>query len=284
VRILNAAGVYVGVMGARVTLSTGATFATGYDGYYFFSGLRNGTYSATATATGLICTPYGFTNPFAVSGRNLTGLYFNTVKAPPPPRTGVSGRVVVYKPDSTGRAVAEGLGDVLVSALSDSSYQVRTDSSGNYLIPNLPNDSYLVLPSKRAYSFDPSLKTLTVANNIPAFTFKTYSVYGQVYRLSGTTRVPLAGAVVSLNGVARFKTGADGKYLVSGLPASVQKVTVTLAGYSFATNRTGTVNSVTPVAKVDFQGTSTAAIAAPDLAPIEEAPVAPALSGSANAF
>lgn len=61
----------------------------------------------------------------------------------------------------------------------------------------------------------------------------TLSISGQVYRLNGTTKVPLAGALIKLNNKALTSSDKNGKYVVNDLPPATYAMTATLKGYGF---------------------------------------------------
>ncbi|RYX81829.1 carboxypeptidase regulatory-like domain-containing protein, partial [bacterium] len=75
------------IMGAVVRAGT-QSFTTGFDGFYFFSGLPLGSYNVTATVpiTGYIAQPQGFTNPVQLGG-NAKNINFKAVPAPTPTPT-----------------------------------------------------------------------------------------------------------------------------------------------------------------------------------------------------
>jgi subtilisin family serine protease len=63
----------------------------------------------------------------------------------------------------------------------------------------------------------------------------TLNISGLVYRLSGTTKVPLAGAIIRLKGVNKTSTPSGGKYLLGDIAPGTYTVTAILKGYTFPT-------------------------------------------------
>jgi subtilisin family serine protease len=62
----------------------------------------------------------------------------------------------------------------------------------------------------------------------------TLRISGLIYRKNGTSRVPLAGAIVKLNGKTIVSTGRDGKYLLPDIAPGSHTVSASLRGYTFA--------------------------------------------------
>ncbi len=86
----------------------------------------------------------------------------------------------------------------------------------------------------------------------------TYEFKGQVYRLNGTTRVPLAGAKVAVSGKASLSalTDSNGRYSFKNIAPGTYSFAVTLKGYTFYTTSRTISSSGINIMTVDFRATS----------------------------
>lgn len=92
-------------------------------------------------------------------------------------------------------------------------------------------------------------------NMARALTPVSYELKGQVYRLSGTSRIPIPNATVSLSGRATTSilTANSGGYSFGNLPAGTYTLQVTLKGYTFdAATRTFPLPNGATRLTVDF--------------------------------
>lgn len=138
--------------GVTITLTGTATASTttGADGSYSFTGLQNGSYNLTPSASGYTFTPAALTS-VTVNGANVTGQNF--VAAAVPTYT-VSGSVSGLIDEEVVRITLGG----------NPSRTVSADSSGNYSFAGVVNGSYTVTPVAAGYTFSPASAQATVSD------------------------------------------------------------------------------------------------------------------------
>ena len=211
--------------GVTITLSGAgsATATTNSSGSYSFSGLANGSYTATPSMAGYTFTPASL--PVTVSGANISSTNFvstaNTV-----PTYSIAG--------SVSGAVLSG---VTITLSGGKSATATTSASGSYSFSSLANGSYTVTPSMAGYTFTPASLPVTISGaNITSTNFvatantvPTYSIAGSV---SGAV---LSGVTIILSGgkSATATTSASGSYSFSSLANGSYTVTPSMAGYTF---------------------------------------------------
>lgn len=128
-----------------------------------------------------------------------------------------------------------------------------TDGTGGFMITGLLAGTYTVTPTRAQYVFAPAHTDVTLgpddANSVNfTGTLLTYALHGKVTE-GGTG---LAGVTLSCNGQTAI-SGADGTYVLTGLPNGQYTVTVALPNYHFQpTSRAVQINSA-DVNGVDFQ-------------------------------
>jgi hypothetical protein len=116
--------------------------------------------------------------------------------------------------DNTGAGIAA----VTVTLSGSQNLSVQTNGSGNYSIPNLPeNGNYTVTPTKAGFTFMPLSQTFNnlTADQTANFSTLSYSISGKVT----TASVGVAGITVTLSGAqtGTATTDANGNYTFSNL-------------------------------------------------------------------
>src|SRR6201996_5270554 len=217
--------------GATVALSGASSAMTTADvnGNYSFTGLANGSYTVTATKSGVSFSPSN--QPVTINGANQSGVNFTAQAL----TYSISGSL-------TPASVAAGATVALSGA---SSATTTADANGNYSFTGLANGAYTVTPAKSGVSFSPSNQPVTIngANQSGVnFTAQTVS-----YGISGslTPASVTAGATVALSGGSSATTTADanGNYSFTGLANGAYTVTPAKSGVSFSpSNQPVTIN------------------------------------------
>ena len=133
--------------GVTITLSGSAngTTTTNVSGNYSFSGLANGSYTATPTLTGYTFSPASV--QVAVNNANATFGNINAVE----PTYSIAG--------SVSGATASG---VTINLTGGATKSTTTDASGNYSFSGIANGNYTVTPVKTGYTFNPPSVTLSI--------------------------------------------------------------------------------------------------------------------------
>jgi hypothetical protein len=175
----------------------------------------------------------------------------------------VSGRVYKFE-TVNGTVVKVGLPNVTVKL--GSSRTTTTGANGTYSFADVAAGSYLVQPVPPAtnFEFNPHTRSITVAGKVlTGLRFETYNLSGRVTKLNpDETRTGLAGAKITVNGIVRATTDANGFYSITGLGAAAYNVTAVLSGFTFPTRTIGLptdgIAGVSPNAKAGFLGTPTA--------------------------
>jgi len=130
-----------------------------------------------------------------------------------------------------GRVTENGVGLVGVQVQAGS-VTATSAADGSYTLTGLSPGTYTVTPSKAEYDFSPETHSVTVGPDQSSIDFtgtqRSYSIGGRVlYRDTG-----LAGATIAA-GVRTTTSGPDGVYLLQGLTAGTEQVTVTLSDLRF---------------------------------------------------
>ncbi|HKR00783.1 MAG TPA: carboxypeptidase regulatory-like domain-containing protein, partial [Pyrinomonadaceae bacterium] len=221
-RLTNSAG--NPVAGATVMLSgaQNSVATTDASGNYSFPNLpEGGTYTLTPSKSTYVFSPQSQTIQ-NLGGDSTADFTLRTQL--------VSGRVTTV--DGSG---VEG---VTLTLSGSATGQATTDSSGNYVLANLPaGGSYTVTPSKAQNTFGPSNRTFNslsadLTANFTA-TLNQYTVGGRV-TLNG---VGFSGVTVALSGskTGMTTTDAGGNYSFANLPAGGNyTVTLSKINYTFA--------------------------------------------------
>jgi hypothetical protein len=205
-----------GAAGATITLSGVATATTTTDsfGNYNFSGLADGTYTATPSETGYTFTPASQT--VTISGAHNLGVNFASAL----PGFVISGTV-------------SGGPGITVTAAGPVTVSTTADGSGNYSLPATPNGTYTVTPNGPGFTVTPTSQNVTVSGaNIGSVNFTATSI---AYAIAGTISGG-AGATVTLTGSSNtLSTTADasGSYSFAGVLSGAYTITPAKAGLVF---------------------------------------------------
>lgn len=205
-----------GAAGATITLAGTATATTTTDafGNYNFSGLADGTYTATPSEAGYTFTPASQT--VTISGAHNLGVNFDSAL----PGFVISGTV-------------NGGAGITVAATGPVNVSTTADASGNYSLPAVPNGTYVVTPSGPGYTVSPTSQNVTVSGaNVGQVNFTATSV---AYAITGTISGG-AGATVTLTGPSSTQTATadgSGNYSFPGVLSGAYTVTPARAGLVF---------------------------------------------------
>ncbi|RYG63842.1 hypothetical protein EON80_20390, partial [bacterium] len=97
-----------------------------------------------------------------------------------------------------------------------------------------------------------------------ALTNNIYNISGQVYRMNGTTKVPLVGALIKVKNKTVTSTDKNGKYLIAEISPTTYALTATLPGFAFnpvsLTLPRTAGNAGAPNGIVDFAATTTPSV------------------------
>lgn len=127
-----------------------------------------------------------------------------------------------------------------------------TDENGDFKITGLPVGTYTVTPSKLNFTFNPSVKSVTIINKNIGLQFfvKTYSILGVIKPVFKKKFSPVANIEMTVSGCdigAIVLTNAKGKFTVLDLPNcnySVVPDKTATTGHSFTPDsRAVTVNN-----------------------------------------
>lgn len=204
-----------GAAGATIVLSGASSASTTTDsfGNYSFSGLADGTYTATPSEAGYVFTPASQT--VTISGAHNLSVNFASAL----PSYVISGTV-------------SGGPGITVSLTGPTNVSTTTDASGNYSLPAVPNGTYTVTPSGVGYTIAPTSQSVTVNGaNVGSINFNATSV---AYSITGTISGG-AGATVTLTGASTLTTTADasGNYSFAGVLSGAYAITPAKAGLVF---------------------------------------------------
>ncbi len=224
-----AQGVTISVSGA-----VNATVTTDGSGNYSVSGLRNGSYTVTPSRAG-----YTFSQAstnVVISGADSTGNDFAS--------TAVFYAVTGSVTGAAGTGVT-----ITVSGTTEGGSPFSTfvsTSSGSYSVPNVPNGSYTVTPTKTGYTFSPVSRAVAVsAANAAVAVFDSTINAAVTFNLTGTvTGAVKAGVTITVTGSASGSatTAADGTYTVPNLPNGSYTVSAAKPGYTFSSDVAATIS------------------------------------------
>ena len=213
-----------------------ATTTTDATGKYSFSGLTNGSYTATPTLPGYSFAPGS--SLVTVNNSNATFKDFVATIVANSTYT-LSGKVS----GDTREGVTINLSSTVTPTTS-----TQTDANGNYTFTGLANGDYTLTPLKSGYSFTPVNTAVTVSGaNTSNANFTAFAYSMLTYSLSGTVSGPaIQNVVINLSGagVASTLTNVGGNYSFSGLVNGSYIATPSLTGYSFTPASTqATINN-----------------------------------------
>ena len=236
VQTYNLSGTVIGVVKENVliTLSgTGkASTSTNASGDYSFTGLSNGSYTATPLLNG-----YSF-SPVSVQAtvNNANAVFVNLASA--------IASVPTYS--ITGAVSGDTKQGVTISLTGLATKTTTTDANGNYSFTGLNNGNYTVTPSQPGYTFNPTNAAVNMNNANVSGPFFTATVYvPPTYSLSGTVSGAVtSGVLITLSGQANATTttNSSGNYSFSGLTNGSYTATPSLPGYFF--NPSNTIASI----------------------------------------
>ena len=214
--------------GAVVTLSGAleATTTADSSGNYSFGSLAGGSYTITASKSGVSFTPPS--QQVTVNGAQVTGVNFTASTASP----------TTYSISGTITAATNGSG-ATVTLSGASSATTTANSSGNYSFTGLANGSYTVTASKSGFTFSPASSAVTVnAANVTSVNFTASAVSPTTYSISGTITAATngSGATVTLSGASSATTTANssGNYSFTGLANGSYTITASKNGFTFS--------------------------------------------------
>jgi len=217
----------VGGPGATVALGGAANATTTADsaGNFTFSGLANGVYAVSVSASGFIYSPA--TQSATINNAHDLGLTF----------TSGSGFTI-----SGGISGAGGPG-ATVTLSGASAATTTANGTGAYSFLGLTNGTYTVAVSSPGYVITPPSQTVAVSGSSVAANFSAAS---QTFSITGTISGPGGnGATLSLSGTSTATTTADtsGNYSFMGLANGTYTVAASNSGYVFTPpSQTVTVN------------------------------------------
>jgi hypothetical protein len=191
-------GTVSGTTGVTINL-TGASTAsvtTDSSGTFTITGLASGEYTVTPVKTGSKFTPSSAA--VTVSGGTVTVPDF--AATPGTPLYSISGAV-------TGDVKYQ----VLITLSGAGSATTKTDTSGNYTLPNLVAGNYTVTPSLTGYTFSPSSLSPTVSANVTGqnFTSSAVAVSYEQADLTGTWNVNILRKGAARKEWERFRISVD---------------------------------------------------------------------------
>lgn len=137
-------------------------------------------------------------------------------------------------------------GTTTITATGTSSTKTSvTDANGSYSISGLANGSYTVQPGRAGYVFTPLNQSVTVSgSNVSSINFTGAATAS--YTISGTVSGDVKqGVTITLSGTntATATTDANGNYSFVGIANGSYTLTASLAGYTFSSAITATVNN-----------------------------------------
>jgi alpha-galactosidase len=151
-------------MAAAITVAVPAGFEVSVNGGAYASSITvgaAGTINATTVSIRLAANTPSGTYSGTITA-NSTGATQRTLSIP----TGTVAAIGTISYSLSGTVVSAGnsLPGVLMTLTGDTTSSVVSDRNGNYLLSGLPNGTYTVTPSKPGHVFQPSSKTVTIAD------------------------------------------------------------------------------------------------------------------------
>jgi hypothetical protein len=204
------------------------TIAADATGKYTFTSVNNGTYSVTASKSGVTFTPVS--QSVTINGGSIAGINFTSIS---------SGTITGSVTNSGGAALAG-------ATVSYSGGSTTTASNGSYTLSNVQAGAFAVTASMTT-GYQSSTQTVTVTAG--ATTTQNFTLLTGAGTLSGTVTssggTPLAGVTVSYSG-GSATTGSNGSYTLLNVPVGTFPITASAIAYqSSIQSATITVNSTT---------------------------------------
>lgn len=227
------------------------TTTTNSAGDYAFN-ISSGSWIVEVTKTGFV-SPAPRTLSLTTGG-NLLNQNFVLV-----PRANQVTGFVYQVTGSTGQVPVSGI-TVTATPVSGQTITAITGNNGQYTL-SLKNGSYTISTSQSGFTPSNAVQlTLSVAQTVSGVDFtltpNPSSISGNVSALGGGA---LAGATVSVQGVATTTTLSTGTYTLS-LPAGTHSVTVTRSGYVTPQSVSVTVNPGQSLSGINFQMSANAGV------------------------
>jgi hypothetical protein len=218
----------------NVTISGGGRQALSQNGSFTLTGLANGTYPLTASASNLTFVANGASTA-TVNGANVTNVVFTAIVA------SISG---------AARLNNQGLAGVTMTLTSSNlgaPFSLATGSSGGFTIQGLPNGAYTLTPTLNGHTFTPATRTITIANGMSqtALDFTAALINPPTFGISGTVRnsqnTAVPGVSVMLSNGRNTVTDAQGNYTFANVANGAYSIVVSAPGMFFQTNRANIV-------------------------------------------
>jgi len=184
---------------------------TDINGYYIFTNLPSGNYTATPGLNGYKFYPQS-TNVILQS--DITNVNF-------------SAAATIFT--ITGKIIegSNGVSGVMITMGNLTNY---SDSSGVFSFTNLSSGNYLIVPSKSGYNFNPPVISVSLNSN----TNLTFTASG-IYNISGKITkggLPIQGIKVYA-GIYSATTDNSGDFTILNVSPKTYNVTPVLSGYTF---------------------------------------------------
>jgi hypothetical protein len=219
----NGSGAKISLDGALKTTTTADS-----SGKYSFINLANGSYTVTASKSGVTFTPASM--QVTVNGAQVTGVNFTASTGSQSQNTfTISGTI---SPTGNGSGATVTLGGAATAIAT-------ANSSGSYSFTGLTNGSYTVTASKSGFAFSPASLQVTVSGvNVTDANFAASAVPPNTFSISGTISPAASGSgvTVTLGGAATSVTTANtsGSYSFTGLANGSYTVTASKSGFTFS--------------------------------------------------
>ena len=218
-----------------ITLSGAGSAATNTsaNGTYSFTGLANGSYTATPSLAGYSFIP-GSAQVTVNSANASIGNFIST-------------KLAVPLFDISGVVSGDIRQGVTINLTGAATKSVTTDVNGNYSFTGLVNGGYTVTPLINGYTFNPGNTAVNVSGaSVSGTNFTAKASALPTYTVSGTVTGDVTqNVLITLAGGknATTTTNSSGNYSFSGLVNGNYSATPSLAGYSFSPgNSSVTIN------------------------------------------
>ncbi len=208
------------ISGVTVTVQgTGLSTPTDSSGNYVIANVPPGFYLLTASAPGYESLSK---TPVEVKAGGITVLKFELISV----AGAIEGTVldeVSEEPISGATVTVEGTG-----------LSTPTDSSGNYVIANVPPGFYLLTASAPGYESLSKTPVEVKAGGITVLKFELISVAGAIEGtvLDEVSEEPISGATVTVEGTGlSTTTDGSGDYVIANVPHGFYTLTTSAPGY-----------------------------------------------------
>lgn len=230
------AGVTVGIDGGRSTV-------TDANGQYRLRGLRDGSYTVTASLAGYTFTPA--TRAVTIAGANVEAQDF----------VATAGLSIAGTIGGDGGAGVT----VTLTATGVPARSVVTDAEGKYRFLTVNPGTYLVTPTPAGgWTFSPANSLVTVVDT--SLGGPDFTSVAPTHALSGRITGPFsAGVLVELSGAGTASTVTDGagNYAFTDLPSGAYTVTPRRTGAAFLPGSRAVTVAAADVSGQDFASAAT---------------------------